>query len=95
MPFTATCRVCGANKNPEDYSANECAACRTMKIGAETAFREANPEASESDVLYAGRVALNGRAHHAHRNFVDPRQHASVRGMIPIPPQIDRGNPGA
>lgn len=91
--LTLSCRVCGSPKEQADYAANECTACRTLKREAEQGFAAENPGASESDILYAGRLALNSRAHHAHRNFVDPRGFSSVAGMIPIPPPTNRGNP--
>ena len=92
--LTATCRVCGSPKEPADYAASECPACRTLRREAEQHFAAENPNAGESDILYAGRAALNQRAHHAHRNFVDPRSFGATRGMIPVPPQGgDRGSP--
>lgn len=85
--LTATCRTCGAAKEPSDYSTPDCTACKTLRTAAEKQFAEANPDATGSEILYVGRTALNQRAHHANKNFVDPRSFAAVRGVIPIPPQ--------
>lgn len=90
--LTSHCRICGAPKEPADYASNECRGCSTLRTEAEQHFAAEHPGAGESDILYAGRQALNQRAHHAHRNFVDPRQHSAVSGMIPTPPQTNRGN---
>lgn len=88
--LTASCRICGKSKEPKDYAANECGDCQKLKSTAEAAFKEANPTAPDSDVLYAGRAALNARAHHAHKDFVDPRAFSGINGMIPMPPQVNR-----
>lgn len=86
--MTSTCRICGNSKTPEFYAAPECQACTELATKAVKALQEASPEMSESDLLYARRQALNERAHHAHRNFVDPREFSASRGMIPIPPRL-------
>lgn len=91
--LTATCRNCGQPKDAANYADNYCPACTSRKNEAEQHVRAEHPNASISDVLYAGRQALLQRAHTAHRNFVDPRGFSASRGMIPIPPQTDRGNP--
>lgn len=87
--MTLTCRICGLPKQAANYADHECPDC--MQAGA-TAMEDeakANPNASQSDLLYARRVALNERSHHANRDFVDPRDFGAKRGSTPLPP-----NPG-
>lgn len=86
------CNNCGGSKEPANYSAINCAGCETLSKEAQQAFAAEHKDASESDILYAGRMALTQRAHHAHRNFLDPRQFSAGRGMIPIPPPDKRGS---
>ncbi len=83
---TSHCRICGQSKTPDFYSAPECRECTELGDKATKAMIEANPDIAQSDLLYGRRQALNERAHHAHRNFVDPRSFGAQRGMIPIPP---------
>jgi uncharacterized Zn finger protein (UPF0148 family) len=71
--LTASCRNCGFPKEPANYGDNFCPTCTTSRREAEQHFAAENPKASESDILYAGRQALMARAHHASRNFTDPR----------------------
>jgi hypothetical protein len=67
-----------------EFAAPWCSGCDTAgKAGGKT-FSEANPDASESDIMYAERMARQARAHTAHRNFVDPRDFSSTRGVIPV-----------
>lgn len=89
--LTANCRVCGDAKPQSEFALPECSKCSKVKSDAEAEFRAKNPDAPTSDALYAGRQALNHRAHHANKNFVDPRAFAGANGMIPIPPNYDRG----
>lgn len=93
--LTATCGNCGRPKDPANYADTYCPSCSTTKKEAEQHFAAEHEGASESDILYAGRQALMQVAHHAHRNFVDPRGFSASRGMIPVPPQTDRGTPGS
>jgi hypothetical protein len=86
------CSNCSGPKNGLDYNPH-CPDCTTIKREAEQHFAAENPGASESDILYAGRQALTQRAHHAHRNFVDPRAFSAQSGMIPTPPDSNRGTP--
>lgn len=90
--LTASCHNCGAPKDPANYGDVNCPACTSLRKEAEQAFAAENPGVSESDILYAGRQALNQRAHHAHRNFIDPRNFSNTRGVL-IPPPDNRGNP--
>lgn len=91
--LTAYCQNCGAPKEPSEYSANTCGSCKTTRLEAEQAYAAEHKDASESDILYAGRQALLQKAHHAHKNFQDPRGFSASRGMIPIPPvRGDRGS---
>lgn len=83
--MTLNCRIC--NNPKEDVRANECNGCKTVRVEAEQHHAAENPKASEGEILYAGRAALNQRAHHAHRNFVDPRDFTVGRGSVPEPPQ--------
>lgn len=74
MPrLTSTCFNCGAPKT--DFVAEYCPNCTTLYDTTIAAFREKNPEAAQSDALYAARAALMERAHTAHKNYVDPRLH--------------------
>ncbi len=92
--LTATCGNCGKAKSPDEYASTYCRSCTTTKNEAEQGFAAENPNANPSDILYAGRQALMQVAHHAHRNFTDPRGFSASRGMIPVPPQSgDRGDP--
>lgn len=92
--LTATCQNCGAAKDPKDYANPNCATCTSTASEAAQHYAAEHPGCAQSDALYAGRKALLQRAHHAHRNFVDPRAFGATRGMIPIPPQGgDRGGP--
>lgn len=90
--LTASCNNCGFPKEPANYGDVNCPTCTTARNEAEQGFKAEHPEASESDVLYVGRQALLQRAHHANRNFTDPRAFSGTRGMIPIPPQTNRGS---
>ena len=90
--LTAYCRNCGGPKEPSEYAANTCGTCTTTRLEAEQAFAAEHKDAPESDILYAGRQALLNRAHHANRNFTDPRGFSASRGMLPTPPNAgDRG----
>lgn len=91
--LTATCGNCGLAKDPRNYADNYCPECTRLRNEAEQHFAAENPQAAQSDVLYHGRQALLQRAHHANRNYTDPRAFAGKSGMIPTPPQTDRGNP--
>lgn len=89
--LTATCGNCGAAKDPANYADNHCPACTSVSREAQQGYAAEHPDATVGDILYAGRVALSHRAHHAHRNYADPRSN-SMPGMVPIPPQTNRGN---
>ena len=94
--LTASCQNCGAPKNPANYADNYCPSCTTTRSEAEQGFAAEHPEATESDILYVGRQALASVAHHAHRNFVDPRSFRGIGfGLIPVPPEDKRGTPGS
>jgi hypothetical protein len=93
--LTATCQNCGAAKDAANYADPTCPSCTARRNEAQQHFRAEHPDAPESDVLYAGRQALMQVAHHANRNFTDPRGFSAGRGMIPTPPQSDRGSTGA
>lgn len=79
--LTTTCYTCHQPK--ADLRAVNCPACTTTQLEAEQHFAAENPNAAESDILYAGRTALRQRAHHANRNFIDPRDFSAGRGLIP------------
>jgi hypothetical protein len=81
----STCDACHKPKN--DLRAILCEECSTLRKEAEQHYAAENPNAAQSDILYAGRMVLNQVRHHANRNFVDPRDFSLSRGMIPIPPQ--------
>lgn len=108
--LTASCQNCGNSKDPAHYASTVCPTCTAAEnesgehavketneaIAAETdPVRKAHMEASASNYIASKRKeALMSRAHHAHRNFVDPRDFSAVRGMTPLPPQSgDRGGP--
>ena len=90
--LTATCNNCGSPKEIANYGDIECPNCKTTRKEAEQHFAAENPKASESDILYAGRMAVLHRAHKAHKNFVDPRSFSGANGMIPLPPSTNRGS---
>ena len=92
--LTATCLNCGSPKEPANYADTHCPGCTTRQREAEQHFAAENPGATEGAIIYAGRQALMQVAHHAHRNFVDPRGFSAAHGMIPVPPRGgDRGGP--
>lgn len=72
--LTSHCKNCGAAKS--DYQALYCDPCTDTMQKGQAAHKEANPEATQSEILYAGRAALMTTAHNAHKNFVDPRLHS-------------------
>lgn len=75
------CDAChGPKENLQDYLCNK---CNTTKTEAMQHFAAENPGATQSDILYAGRMALNSVRHHANRNFVDPRDFSRQSGMFP------------
>ena len=90
--LTVSCRICGNAKPPSEYSKDLCNECGRLRSQAENHYASEHPNAAQSDILYAGRQALNQRAHHAHRNFIDPRDFSTGHGMIPIPPPSNRGS---
>jgi hypothetical protein len=81
--LTATCGNCGNPKDPANYRDTFCPACTTTKNEAEQGFAAEHAGALESDILYAGRQALMSVAHHARRNFTDPRGFSAAHGLIP------------
>jgi uncharacterized Zn finger protein (UPF0148 family) len=85
--LTATCRNCGTPKDRANYGDNYCPTCTTVQREREQGFAAENPEASQSDIIRAGKTALAERAHTAHRNFVDPRAFSSTRGIMPTRPE--------
>jgi hypothetical protein len=58
-----------------------------VKEEATREFALKHPDAPMSDALYAGRVAMTGRAHTAHSNTVSPRAFAATRGTMPVRPE--------
>lgn len=83
------CDACGEGK--ENITAQYCNRCASVRSEAMQGFAAEHPDASQSDILYVGRQALNQVRMHAHRNFVDPRDFSGTQGMIPIPPARDLG----
>lgn len=95
------CFNCGGpQENPRAHTCDTCAtggneaAENVMQSGREQVEAETDPKKKawmqrvlEDAAQNARKGALAQRAHHAHRNFVDPRAHAATRGMIPTPPQ--------
>ncbi len=84
--ITSHCRICGSPKTYATLHMNECSDCSSLADKHVETLRTEKPELSESDLLYERRQALNQRAHHAHRNFVDPRAFSAGRGLFPNPP---------
>ena len=76
--LTSQCRNCGDPKS--DYVAVRCANCQTAHDTRYDAHRKANPDAPESDALYAAREALHERAMSRSKNLVDPRLHSRFNG---------------
>lgn len=66
MRQTDVCPQCGGSKM--NLTANYCEDCMAAVAGAEAAA-----SAAGEDIGLARRLALEARAHSAHRNFVDPR----------------------
>jgi hypothetical protein len=74
MSLSSYCRNCGAAASTTaELAANHCNGCEEARKSAITAFAEANPNAAETEKLYAGRIALMGRAHHPRQTFINPR----------------------
>jgi len=77
VSLSSYCRNCGAPvSTTAEMSANHCNGCEEARKGALTAFAEQNPQASESDKLYAGRQALMQRAAHPRSGSISPRDFA-------------------
>jgi hypothetical protein len=57
----------------DEIANTNCNACTTLQNEAMQGFAAEHPDASQSDILYAGRMALMSRGHTAHRNYTDPR----------------------
>lgn len=100
----STCDNCYGPKDVHDYANPLCGACQSLRNEAIHHHRTEHPEAPESDALYAGRQALLQRSGRPSMNYIDPRTFNGVKrgnpppapsmaGMIPVPPQADRGNP--
>lgn len=85
--LTSYCRICGNSKPSSEYALDVCGACAEHRKQAESAFAAEHPKATSSDVLYAGRMALNQRAIGAHANFVDPRGFSAGKGQMPTRPE--------
>jgi hypothetical protein len=89
--LTSTCHNCGQSKEMREYANPFCSACTTLKNEAEQAFAAENAERlksgelANSDMLYAGRMALNQRAMHANKNYTDPRTFDRARGTFTKP----------
>jgi hypothetical protein len=83
---TATCHNCGAAKPVSEYQLPQCSTCGGVREKATADFIVEHPDAPMSDALYAGRLAMLQRAHHAHRSSPDPRGFIAQRGLIPQPP---------
>ena len=77
---TSHCPNCGQSKT--NYAAHYCDNCTSIQTEARKVFREANPDAPESDAIRAGKNALMQTAHSAHKNFIDPRLHSRVSGPV-------------
>lgn len=72
--LSSYCRVCGkTHTDPKNYGLDHCPACETINLAAQKALKEANPDASTSDLLYAGRQAMQSGAHSARRTWINPR----------------------
>ena len=69
---TATCPICYGSKTPTEYSQNTCTGCSTHRAECEKTFSSAHPDATESEILYAGRMALEQRRASAQQKFVNP-----------------------
>ncbi len=87
MPFTAACFNCGVSKEPANYGDLYCPRCSTLQKEGEQGFAAENPDAAQSDIIRAGKNALARAAHFANRNFTDPRNFSSTRGLMPRRPE--------
>lgn len=74
------CRVCSATYTTvAEMSASHCIQCEETRKGAMQFHKEQNPTASESDLLYAGREAMNRRRTHPRQGFIPASDFQSER----------------
>ena len=92
MPLSSYCRNCGGSKNPNEYALNHCGACENLGNEAVQHAAATDPELTPDQLLYVKRMAMSQRAMHPGRNYTDPRKFSGANGMIPIPPQTNRGS---
>ena len=69
---TSTCNICYAAKTPSEYSSATCHSCSTHRDAAEKTFSTQNPLASESDILYVGRMSLEQRRASSQKKYISP-----------------------
>lgn len=96
MALSSSCRNCGASKDMANWGDNFCPACTTVAKEAEQHFAAENPNAAESDILYAGRTAMGQRSMRPGSSYVDPRTFSAARrasGAVDNRLAGDRGNP--
>jgi len=75
MSLSSYCRNCGTPYTTvSEMSALHCNGCEEKRKAAIQFHKDKNPEASESDLLYAGREALIRAAHHPRQTFISPRE---------------------
>jgi len=85
--LTATCFNCGAPKDRANYADTYCPNCTTVQREAEQGFAAEHPDALQSDVIRAGKIALNQRAHTTRSGYINPRDFSSTRGVMPQRPE--------
>jgi len=86
MPLSSSCQNCGAAKPVERYADPFCNTCSSVDTEAQQHFASEHPDALQSDILYAGRMARQARAMRPGSNYVDPRTFSASRRGLPSKP---------
>lgn len=84
--MTSHCQNCGAPKEPANFRDNYCPSCTQLDVEAQQHFAAENPNATQSDILYAGRQARLARAMRPGNNYMDPRNFSASRRGLPTRP---------
>ena len=92
----SSCFNCGQGLPMDRYAIGVCQRCETTNNEAQQHHAAENPGASQSDILYAGRMAMQQHAIRPGSNYVDPRQFSADRragGGVDTRHRDERGNP--
>jgi hypothetical protein len=88
---------CGTTLPMQRYVGGTCEACETRYNEGYSAHATENPNSSESDRMYAGRMAMGSRSLRPSNNYINPREFSAAKHSIGThltPPQSgDRGTP--